>query len=106
MDEFLTIDEIAKKLKLHPATITKYIREGKLMMKYLKYLVVIAVSFSLLYLMFPQTAYAYLDPGTGSYILQLAIAILLGGSLVIKIYWRKIKAYFLNLFSKKNKNDV
>ena len=31
MDEFLTIDEIAKKLKLHPATITKYIREGKLM---------------------------------------------------------------------------
>jgi len=129
MDEFLTIDEIAKKLKLHPATITKYIREGKLMalkfgrvwrvteedlkefikkskMKYLKYLVVIAVSFSLLYLMFPQTAYAYLDPGTGSYILQLAIAILLGGSLVIKIYWRKIKVYFLNLFSKKNKDDV
>ena len=30
MSELLTVDETAKKLKLHPATIARYIREGKL----------------------------------------------------------------------------
>ena len=76
------------------------------MIKYFRYVATVAVLLSLLYLVSPQRAYAYLDPGTGSYILQLAIALLLGGSLAIKIYWRKIKTYFANLFSKKQKDDV
>lgn len=31
MSEFLTVSEIAKRLKLHPATIAKYVREGKIL---------------------------------------------------------------------------
>ena len=34
---------------------------------------------SLFYLAFPQKAYAYLDPATGSYVLQIIIAVLVGG---------------------------
>jgi len=30
MDEFLTVSEVAKRLKLHPETIARYIRQGEL----------------------------------------------------------------------------
>ncbi|MBA7500820.1 hypothetical protein ES704_03581 [subsurface metagenome] len=76
------------------------------MIKYLRQLATVVFLFSFVYLVFPRRVYAYLDPGTGSYILQLAIAALLGGSVMIKIYWKKIKDYFANLFSKKQKDDV
>ena len=33
---------------------------------------------------------AYLDPGSGSIILQLLIAVLLGGGILIKSFWGKI----------------
>ncbi len=39
-------------------------------------------------------ALAYLDPGSGSYLLQLLIGGLLGGLIVIKASWGKIKSYF------------
>lgn len=42
----------------------------------------------------------YLDPGTGSLIIQLILAGVLGISVAIKIFWKKI----INLF-KKNKED-
>ncbi|MGO9139576.1 MAG: hypothetical protein ACLQBC_18175 [Syntrophales bacterium] len=48
-----------------------------------------------------QDAFAYLDPGTGSYVFQVSIAAFLGGLFTIKIYWQKIKDFFINLFSKK-----
>jgi len=76
------------------------------MIKYFRQLATVLFLFSLLYLVFPRRVYAYLDPGTGSYILQLAIAALLGGSVMIKIYWKKIRTYLANLFSKKQKDDV
>lgn len=76
------------------------------MIKYFRQLATVVFLFSLLYLVFPQRVYAYLDPGTGSYILQLVIAFLLGGSLVIRIYWKKIKTYLANLLSKKQKDDA
>jgi len=46
---------------------------------------------------------AYLDPGTGSIILQVLIAGLCGGLFAIKLFWRQIKSFFKNLFSKSNK---
>lgn len=52
-------------------------------------------------LIFLPNAFAYLDPGTGSYIFQVMIAAFIGGLFTIKIYWRKIKDYIINLFSKK-----
>jgi hypothetical protein len=35
-------------------------------------------------------AHAYIDPGTGSYLLQLMIGSILGGLFVVKMYWKKI----------------
>jgi hypothetical protein len=48
-----------------------------------------------------QNAFAYLDPGIGSYIFQVLVAALIGGLFTIKIFWQKIKNFFGNLFSKK-----
>ena len=50
---------------------------------------------------FSQSAFAYLDPGTGSYIFQVLVATLIGGLFTIKMHWQKIKNFFSNLFSKK-----
>lgn len=38
--------------------------------------------------------YAYIDPGTGSYLLQIIAAVLFASGLTIKIFWGKIKAFF------------
>lgn len=37
---------------------------------------------------------AYLDPGSGSFILQLLLATLLGLGFVIKAYWKKLVRLF------------
>ena len=42
---------------------------------------------------------AYLDPGTGSLIIQMVLAGLLGMAVAVRIYWKKIVA-FIN----RNKN--
>jgi len=39
-------------------------------------------------------AYAYLDPGTGSLILQGAVAAIASAAYASKLYWYKIKAFF------------
>lgn len=41
-----------------------------------------------------QIAHAYLDPGTGSYLFQIIIAILLGLLFTFKMLWRKILIVF------------
>lgn len=64
-------------------------------------LLMITVVLALFFLMIPQTAYAYLDLQTGSYLIQLIIAALLGVSFGIKVYWRKIKTIFAKHFSKR-----
>ena len=45
-------------------------------------------------------AYAYLDPGTGSYFLQIIVATLLGALYAIKQSLYKIKLFCINIFSK------
>ncbi len=49
----------------------------------------------------PVCALAYIDPGTGSYVLQLIIAALVGVSFSIKIFWKKI----VRIFRKDKKAD-
>jgi hypothetical protein len=36
----------------------------------------------------------YLDPGSGSIIIQVLLAALLGGMYAIRVYWKKIKQLF------------
>ena len=55
------------------------------------------------FLCFP--AYAYLDPGTGSYFIQIIIATLLGSIYAIKQFWHKIKLFCTNLLSKFKKHS-
>ncbi len=38
--------------------------------------------------------HAYLDPGSGSFLIQLAIAALLGAGVALRAYWSKIKGRF------------
>ncbi len=49
----------------------------------------------------PGTAHAYLDPGTGSFVLQMLVAGFLGAVLYVKTAWQSIKFFFINLFSGK-----
>jgi hypothetical protein len=53
-----------------------------------------------------QNAYAYLDPGTGSYVFQVLIACFIGALFTFKKYVKKIKDFIVNLFSQKSKNDL
>ncbi len=39
-------------------------------------------------------ASAYLDPGSGSYIVQMLIAGAVGGAYAIKLYWQRIVFFF------------
>lgn len=41
-----------------------------------------------------KNGHAYLDPGSGSFILQLLIASLVGGFFIVKSYWKRILAFF------------
>ncbi len=36
----------------------------------------------------------YLDPGSGSYLLQLLIAGLVGSAFMVRTFWSRIKAFF------------
>jgi hypothetical protein len=54
---------------------------------------------------FPSFAHAYLDPGTGSYIFQLIIAGLVSFGLLVKIYWKRIRALFTKIISKGEQTD-
>jgi len=56
-------------------------------------------------LMFIETdAYAYLDPGTGSIILQALIAGVAGSLFVVKAYWYKLRSY-LGIGQQVNKTE-
>jgi len=37
----------------------------------------------------------YLDPGSGSFIIQMLLAGLLGIAVAVRIYWKKIVAFFM-----------
>ncbi|MCU0244827.1 MAG: hypothetical protein MUE80_08955 [Acidobacteria bacterium] len=47
------------------------------------------------------TAAAYIDPGTGSYVLQVAVAVLVGLAFSIKVFWKKIAAFLRKVFAGK-----
>jgi len=58
--------------------------------------------FTLISLLIPQNTYAYLDPGSGSYLIQIIIASVAGLGYLTKLNWERIK----NIFSKKEKKGA
>tara|TARA_B100000795_G_C22577559_1_gene352513 strand:- start:152 stop:358 length:207 start_codon:yes stop_codon:yes gene_type:complete len=55
-------------------------------------------------ILFNNKAFAYLDPGTGSIILQSILGAIAAGASYCAIYWQKIKNFFNKRFKKKDKN--
>lgn len=54
----------------------------------------------ILFMLFPRSAHAYLDPGTGSYLFQILIAGLLGSFFFIKSIIKRVKGSFKSVFLK------
>ena len=50
-------------------------------------------------------AHAYLDPGTGSMVIQFVVASFLGMLLYITIFWSRVKLFFSSLFSKSQSKE-
>lgn len=71
----------------------------------MKYTKILLSLFGLSLFLFPHPVFAYVDPGTGSYVVQLILAFVFGGLFGIKMYWKKVKSFFVKS-EKKKENDV
>jgi len=69
------------------------------------YVIAAAAFVAALLLLSPTSAHAYLDPGTGSYVVQMLIAGILGAAFAVKMYWIRIKRFVVGKFSKNERND-
>ena len=59
-------------------------------------LLVLAASFVAV----PKPVYAYIDPGTGSLVIQAVLAAVLTVGATVKVFWHQIKAKYRKLFNK------
>jgi hypothetical protein len=62
----------------------------------------LAVVSLMLLLLMADSANAYIDPGSGSYVFQLLIAGFLGALFAAKGLWRNAKGYIIEHLRKKN----
>lgn len=63
------------------------------------------VAFVYFSIVIADDAHAYIDPGTGSYIFQVLIAVLIGGLFFFKNAFRHMIDFFKGLFSKNNEDS-
>ena len=68
------------------------------MKNYLFYIVAI-------YILLNTDAYAYLDPGSGSMILQAILGFIAAALATVSYYWEKVKTFLSKLFRKKKKSE-
>tara|TARA_B110001450_G_C17271650_1_gene339743 strand:+ start:172 stop:372 length:201 start_codon:yes stop_codon:yes gene_type:complete len=59
--------------------------------------------FFLYFFLFTSSAHAYLDPGTGSIILQAIVGAFAAFFSTLYIFWEKVKIFFRKVFKKDNK---
>lgn len=52
----------------------------------------------LLIMIFSHETYAYIDPGTGSFLFQILIASVLSALFTLKLWFRTVKRFLLRLF--------
>lgn len=69
-------------------------------MKILEVISILLLSLSLL-LLCTLEARAYLDPGSGSYMMQVLLASLIGGLYILKVYFKRIVERIKGLIPKK-----
>ena len=56
----------------------------------------------LLFIFVPSPIYAYMDPGTWSYLFSIIVAFSAGFLFYVKSSWRKMKEIFNKIFKKNN----
>ncbi len=66
-----------------------------------KNLLKVATVIAIMMLLLPAQAFAYLDPGTGSYVIQLLIGAVLGGAFAIKAFWKNIRSFISGITKSK-----
>ncbi len=71
---------------------------------------VLSVLITLSLVILPFNVNAYIDPGTGTFVLQMLFASLIGGLFTIKMYFQKVKNFFKGIKSEpvtnQKKNDI
>jgi hypothetical protein len=55
-------------------------------------------------LIFVNQSYAYIDPGTGSMLVQAVLAAIAAVSVSIGVFWRRIRSFLDRLFGR-NRNE-
>tara|TARA_B100000963_G_scaffold185505_1_gene161270 strand:+ start:54 stop:269 length:216 start_codon:yes stop_codon:yes gene_type:complete len=55
---------------------------------------------------FITSAHAYLDPGSGSIILQAILGFIAAGIASISFYWTKFKNFLVKIFKKNKKKTI
>jgi hypothetical protein len=63
------------------------------------------IALTVVFFVLTSSVYGYIDPGTGSYVVQVLIAAFVGASLGIKVYWKKIRTLLEKWFPGKNKEN-
>ena len=56
-------------------------------------------------ILMPKAAFAYLDPGTGSLLIQIVIAGFLASLITVKMWFAAMVGFFVGRFSRKTTND-
>ena len=90
MTKFITSCKAMLKLLQEKGGFIRYFR-------FVSYFGVSLISFSLI---MPVNAYAYIDPGTGSFIIQVLIGVLAGALVALKIFCVKVRGFFKGKLSK------
>ena len=55
--------------------------------------------------LWPATAHAYIDPGTGSFVIQGIIAAVVGAGFAIKVFWHRIVSALTGKSPAENDDD-
>jgi hypothetical protein len=66
---------------------------------------ILAIVALILALCFSPDAHAYLDPGSGSYMLQILLGTLVAGFFAVKQYWHRLKYFLVERFRKREDQD-
>ena len=53
-----------------------------------------------------NNVYAYIDPGTGSMVVQAILAVVAAVSVSIGIFWRRVQLIFKRLFGRTNNEKI
>lgn len=74
----------------------RYIYQKGMKMKHTKLIAICLV----IGMNLPVNAYAYIDPGSGSLMLQMLIAGIIGAFVTIKLYWMQLRARISRMFKR------